>query len=699
MFKHRTRTLRFARLAVLAAALIALPAAGSASTGAASDATNTVENPSFESDLTHWGAYRATLARVAGGSDGSWSVSVTAKDPGTWSVNQYAVSSAVAGTAYRSTASVRARSGSKTVCLVVREWSGSTVVGSSSQCLRPSGSWTAFPAVAYTVRQSGSSIELYASGTRGKRGSAFDVDALTLTPASAAPAPVPPPDPAPVPPIALAVSLTAPSATGVAGAVTLAASVTSGTAARVEFLADGQLIGSDTTAAYSATWNSSTVPDGSVSLTARAVGSLGETAMSAEQSVSVDNTAPDTAITSGPSGTVATDTASFSFAADGATTFQCSLNGSAWTACASPTAYQALANATHTFSVRAADAMGNVDQTPAAGTWIVNVTSPTPTPTPTPTPVTCDRVAATNGSDSNAGTLSAPYLTPQKLANTLAAGQTGCLRGGTYSPATSYVLDVTRSDFRIRSYPGERARLIGIVVVRNTANTVTLSHLDVEGNGTQNTIQVYAADFVIEDNSITNLGRGRSCMMLGDNAGTGAAVRTIVRRNRFHDCGKPANGNQDHGIYTGNLVDGQIVNNIFWNSSAYAIHLYPNAQRTRVAYNVIDGDSPSVRGGVIVAGDSNYASKDNVIELNIIAYSQTSNIETYWESAVGTGNVARRNCVWAGRVANITGNGLTASENLVADPLFVNRANRDYRLSLSSPCLSRIGIDPAVALN
>jgi hypothetical protein len=413
--------------------------------------------------------------------------------------------------------------------------------------------------------------------------------------------------------------------------------------------------------------------------------------------VSVDNTAPDTAITSGPTGTVATSTASFSFAAGGATTFQCSLNGGAWTACTSPTAYQGLANATHNFSVRAADAMGNVDQTAAARSWTVNITSPTPTPTPTP--VTCDRVAATNGSDSNAGTLSAPYATPQKLADTLTAGQTGCLRGGSYSTTGTYVVNVTRSGFRIRSYPAERARLLGIVQVKNTASGVAFSHLDFEGNGTQNTIQVYAADVVVEDSTITNLGRGRSCMMLGDNAGSGTAVRTIVRRNRFHDCGSAANDNKDHGIYTGNLVDGQILNNVFWNSAAYAIHLYPNTQRTRVAYNVVDGGSPSIRGGIIVSGDSSYASRDNIIELNVIAYSQTANIETWWGGAVGTGNVARKNCVWAGRLANITGNGLTATENLVSDPLFVNRASRDYRISASGACRALIGIDPAAALN
>ncbi len=258
---------------------------------------------------------------------------------------------------------------------------------------------------------------------------------------------------------------------------------------------------------------------------------------------------------------------------------------------------------------------------------------------------------------------------------------------------------MSKPGFRIRSYPGERARLVGIVMIRNTADAVTLSHLDVEGTGTMNTIKVHAADVVIEDNSITNLGRGLSCMMLGSNDSYGGATRTIVRRNRFHDCGSAANGNKDHGIYTANLVEGQILNNVFWNTAAYAIHLYPNAQRTRVAHNVVDGASPSVRGGIIVAGDSSYASADNLVELNVVAYSQTANIETYWEAAIGRGNVVRRNCVWGANLVNIRGLGLTVIDNLVADPLFVDRASRDYRLSAIGPCRLWLGTDPAAELD
>jgi 3-phytase len=91
-----------------------------------------------------------------------------------------------------------------------------------------------------------------------------------------------------------------------------------------------------------------------------------------------DTTPPETTIDSGPTGTVGSGSASFTFSSSEAgSTFECALDGKPFGACASPMAYTNLASGEHTFQVRATDAAGNVDATPASRTWTVDVISAT----------------------------------------------------------------------------------------------------------------------------------------------------------------------------------------------------------------------------------------------------------------------------------------------------------------------------------
>jgi thermitase len=92
-----------------------------------------------------------------------------------------------------------------------------------------------------------------------------------------------------------------------------------------------------------------------------------------------DTTAPNTGISSGPLGTVRSNSASFAFTASEAGKFRCSLDGAAFSDCASPKSYSSLASRTHTFRVAAVDAAGNVDPTPATRTWTVDTIRPTVT--------------------------------------------------------------------------------------------------------------------------------------------------------------------------------------------------------------------------------------------------------------------------------------------------------------------------------
>jgi hypothetical protein len=96
----------------------------------------------------------------------------------------------------------------------------------------------------------------------------------------------------------------------------------------------------------------------------------------ASRTWTVDTVAPDTSVVSGPTGTVTSTTASFSFTSTESGTFECSLDAAAFAACASPRSYSGLATGSHTFQVRARDTVGNLDATPASRTWTISAPAP-----------------------------------------------------------------------------------------------------------------------------------------------------------------------------------------------------------------------------------------------------------------------------------------------------------------------------------
>jgi hypothetical protein len=94
---------------------------------------------------------------------------------------------------------------------------------------------------------------------------------------------------------------------------------------------------------------------------------------------SVDATGPDTAIDTGPAGTIDQNHATFFFSAsEVGASFRCSLDGGAFVACNSPKQYLELAEGSHTVAVGAVDALGNMDSTPASRTFEVDAVADPP---------------------------------------------------------------------------------------------------------------------------------------------------------------------------------------------------------------------------------------------------------------------------------------------------------------------------------
>jgi hypothetical protein len=147
----------------------------------------------------------------------------------------------------------------------------------------------------------------------------------------------------------------------------------------------------------------------------------------ASRTWTIDTVAPETTITgttpaSSPTNTTA---ASFTFgSADPSATFECSLDGATFAACDSGVAYATLAAGSHTFAVRARDAAGNADATPATHTWTIDLTAPETTITGT-TPAT---------SPTNTTTIAINFTSPDATATFQCS-----LDGGAYATCATGV--------------------------------------------------------------------------------------------------------------------------------------------------------------------------------------------------------------------------------------------------------------------
>jgi Right handed beta helix region len=296
----------------------------------------------------------------------------------------------------------------------------------------------------------------------------------------------------------------------------------------------------------------------------------------------------------------------------------------------------------------------------------------------------CDKVASPRGSNRNRGTAASPYATVGKLANSLRAGETGCLRAGDYRGRVKIRKGGTAgAPTTIRNAPGERATVRGRVHVANSANHVVVRQLFLDGRNRANlpSPTVNGNNAVFRDNDVTT-GDTTICFLLGSKE-YGRARRTVIERNLIHDCGELPPTNHHHGIYVEAAYGTRIIRNWIYDNADRGVQLFPDAQRTYVARNVIDGNGEGV---VFSRKSANNVVENNAISNSVVRY----NVEDYELS--GRGNVARRNCLWSPRHPDKAGIQpgieIEVVENVVTEPVYANRGDDDLRLQADSPCFN-----------
>jgi hypothetical protein len=118
--------------------------------------------------------------------------------------------------------------------------------------------------------------------------------------------------------------------------------------------------------------------DGAHSFDVKAVADLaGNPGTTTNYGWAIDTVPPNTSITSQPAALSNSASPSFDLSAtEGGSTFECSLDGTAFAACPNPKSYSSVVDGAHAFQARAVDPAGNVDPTPASYAWTIDATPP-----------------------------------------------------------------------------------------------------------------------------------------------------------------------------------------------------------------------------------------------------------------------------------------------------------------------------------
>jgi hypothetical protein len=146
---------------------------------------------------------------------------------------------------------------------------------------------------------------------------------------------------------------------------------------------------------------------------------------------------------------------------------------------------------------------------------------------------------STTGSDSNAGTYSAPWLTIQHAANTVTAGATVYVLGGTYKEAVNFPNSGTAGEpITFESYPGQSALISGSGVTCCTSNPPS------SGNDTEGLVTIVNGSYItISGFAIANFTTSKAADTPAGVWITGSGTGVQILNNQVYDITTTAGAN------------------------------------------------------------------------------------------------------------------------------------------------------------
>ncbi len=337
---------------------------------------------------------------------------------------------------------------------------------------------------------------------------------------------------------------------------------------------------------------------------------------------------------------------------------------------------------------------------------------------------------ATNGVDTNSGTLVSPWLTVAHAVATMNAGDTTYVRGGTYNEAIiQFAKSGTQSaQIKLLNYPGEapvidfidKAQLHRILIEHSSGSNFAMGWITIEGfeirDGYGGIKFSNLHNSVIRRNWIhDNIDQG----MLGIGGHHNLFDRNIINHNGPFSTNLASTLN--HGIYlhgdsytiTNNLVYDNLCVGLQQNgssSSDYTTARHPGPEFAGAANWVIANNTfaYNVNGaGMVVWGANcdNTRIENNIFYENRVTGAAGVNVNgVSFATITGTTGVTiRNNLMYASGTGGDLAFGTAATEGVeytqsgnivnVSNPLFVNGGNNalpaspDFHLQSSSPAL------------
>jgi hypothetical protein len=272
---------------------------------------------------------------------------------------------------------------------------------------------------------------------------------------------------------------------------------------------------------------------------------------------------------------------------------------------------------------------------------------------------------APEGKESNSGLTEAqPKFSPIKLAETLKAGQTGCLKdGGTFiltiedSSTVKGTAGTAAQPVTLRpATPGSRATIRSEtkeVFVAAAAHDLVMKDLNIR----RDDLKTGGSLFNVDGDRVTLDGLDLTyprniCLDVGGdprekikneegkwvpnpNFTNNPTEDLTIRNSRIYGCGSSYGGphfggdSGVHGIYLEYLRDGSdadttsaiIENNLIYNNDTRGLQLYPDVDNALIQYNVLDGNGANLNIGSDREENKIY-SEHNVVTNNIITDSR-----------------------------------------------------------------------------